>query len=152
MPLSKPTRECAYGLRVSKNCREEWFRCESAEALARAVAARAGQNNRRGSWHWDAHGDLGPIFSVSEDGCTLHWLHGYSEHVGRNLWGSIQVRRTDWVTYEAFAPNGRLIGFTSTRGGGSDLYVMGLDGSNVRQLTHSGNIYTPVWGPLPKSP
>jgi TolB protein len=51
-----------------------------------------------------------------------------------------------------FSPNGRLIGFTSTRGGGSDLYVMGLDGSNVHQLTHSGNVYTPVWGPLPKQP
>jgi TolB protein len=49
-----------------------------------------------------------------------------------------------------FAPNGRLMAFTSTRGGGSDLFVTTIDGNSQHQLTKGENITTPSWGPLPK--
>ena len=46
----------------------------------------------------------------------------------------------------AYSPNGRHIAFTSTRGGrGTEVYTMGRDGKNVRQLTRDGNNYTPAW-------
>jgi imidazolonepropionase-like amidohydrolase/Tol biopolymer transport system component len=34
-----------------------------------------------------------------------------------------------------FSPDGRLIAFTSDRGGGDNIWVMGIDGSNKRQVT-----------------
>jgi len=46
----------------------------------------------------------------------------------------------------AFSPNGRHIAFASTRGGrGTQIYTMGRDGKNVRQVTRDGNNYTPSW-------
>ena len=46
----------------------------------------------------------------------------------------------------AFAPNGRHIAFTSTRTGrGVEVFTMGRDGKNVRQITRDGNNYTPSW-------
>jgi TolB protein len=48
-----------------------------------------------------------------------------------------------------FAPNGRLIAFTSTRNGSRDLYVGNLDGSFQRRITQNGSYWTPSWGPLP---
>jgi TolB protein len=46
----------------------------------------------------------------------------------------------------AYSPNGRHIAFASTRGGrGTQIYTMGRDGKNVRQVTRDGNNYTPSW-------
>ena len=46
----------------------------------------------------------------------------------------------------AFSPNGRHIAFTSTRSGrGVEVFTMGRDGKNVRQVTRDGNNYTPAW-------
>jgi len=46
----------------------------------------------------------------------------------------------------AFSPNGRHIAFASTRSGrGTEIYTMGRDGKNVRQITRDGNNYTPSW-------
>ena len=46
----------------------------------------------------------------------------------------------------AFSPNGRHLAFASTRGGrGVQIYTMGRDGKNVRQITREGNNYTPSW-------
>ena len=46
----------------------------------------------------------------------------------------------------AFSPNGRHIAFTSTRSGrGVQIYTMGRDGKNVRQITRDGSNWTPAW-------
>ena len=46
----------------------------------------------------------------------------------------------------AYSPNGRHIAFASTRNGrGTQIYTMGRDGKNVRQVTRDGNNYTPSW-------
>jgi TolB protein len=46
----------------------------------------------------------------------------------------------------AFSPNGRHIAFSSTRSGrGVEVFTMGRDGKNVRQVTRDGNNYTPAW-------
>jgi len=45
----------------------------------------------------------------------------------------------------AFAPNGRHLAFTSTRTGPSQIFTVGRDGRNVRQLTRDGNNNTPAW-------
>ena len=52
----------------------------------------------------------------------------------------------------SWAPNGRYLLFSSTRGGKRQLYVMQPDGSNQRAVTseHLG-ASDPAWGPLPPS-
>jgi TolB protein len=45
----------------------------------------------------------------------------------------------------AYAPNGRHIAFTSTRAGKSQIFTIARDGRDVRQITRTGNNYTPDW-------
>ena len=45
----------------------------------------------------------------------------------------------------AYAPNGRHLVFMSTRTGKKQLFVIGRDGQDVRQITTVGNNYTPDW-------
>ncbi|MGF1509950.1 MAG: Tol-Pal system beta propeller repeat protein TolB [Myxococcota bacterium] len=47
----------------------------------------------------------------------------------------------------SFSPDGNLIAFTSTREGRSQLWLMGLDGSQQRRLTKAGGFITPAWSP-----
>ncbi len=49
-----------------------------------------------------------------------------------------------------FAPDGKHVIFTSSRGGGTDLYTMDSGGRNQRKLTATGNVTNPVWGPFPR--
>jgi hypothetical protein len=59
------------------------------------------------------------------------------------------------VTFEgdnldpAWSPDGSQIAFMSNRDGGFDLWVMNADGSNQRQITHTGakRANNPVWSP-----
>jgi TolB protein len=45
----------------------------------------------------------------------------------------------------AFSPNGRHIAFTSTRGGRVQIYTIGRDGRDLRQITRDGSNQTPAW-------
>ena len=46
------------------------------------------------------------------------------------------------------SPNGRLVAFSSDRGGSSDIWVIGADGTGLRQLTaHPGEDTWPTWSP-----
>ena len=45
----------------------------------------------------------------------------------------------------AYSPNGRHLAFTSSRSGRVEVYTIGRDGKNVRQITRDGNNYTPAW-------
>ncbi len=45
----------------------------------------------------------------------------------------------------AFSPNGRHLAFMSTRRGKSHIFTIGRDGKNLRQITTSGNNFTPDW-------
>jgi TolB protein len=45
----------------------------------------------------------------------------------------------------AFAPNGRHIAFASTRRGRSQIFIIGRDGRGLKQVTESGNNYSPDW-------
>lgn len=49
-----------------------------------------------------------------------------------------------------FSPNGSLIAFTSTQEGKSELWIMGHDGSNQQQITHTQfplQVNDPAWSP-----
>lgn len=45
----------------------------------------------------------------------------------------------------SYAPNGRHLAFTSTRGGDKQIWLVGRDGRGLRRLTSSGNNEMPSW-------
>ena len=45
----------------------------------------------------------------------------------------------------AYSPNGRHLAFTSTRSGGTQVFIIGRDGKNLKQITRTGNNQTPAW-------
>jgi TolB protein len=45
----------------------------------------------------------------------------------------------------AYAPNGRHLAFTSTRSGRTQIYTIGRDGKDLRQITRDGSNQTPAW-------
>jgi TolB protein len=45
----------------------------------------------------------------------------------------------------AFAPGGRHLAFSSTRGGRTQIYTIGRDGRGLKQITREGNNQTPAW-------
>jgi len=48
----------------------------------------------------------------------------------------------------SWSPDGRFIGFTSTRRGRRELFIMDADGSAPHPLTDlKGHTFTPNWGP-----
>ena len=51
-----------------------------------------------------------------------------------------------------FSPDGRKIAFVSRRSGRKQIYVMDVDGRNVRPLTSEGNNDMPDWSRLAREP
>jgi TolB protein len=47
----------------------------------------------------------------------------------------------------SFSPDGNHLVFTSTRDGPSQLYIMGVDGSDQRRISQLGGFITPDWSP-----
>lgn len=88
---------------------------------------------------------------VSPDGRTLAFtLLGdiYTMPIG----GGAPTRIAEGLAYEAqprFSPDGRRIAFTSDRGGGDNIWVMNVDGSNKQQVTKEDfrTLNQPSWSP-----
>jgi Tol biopolymer transport system component len=88
---------------------------------------------------------------VSPDGRTIAFdLLGdiYTMPIG----GGRATRISGGMPYETqprFSPDGRQIAFTSDRGGGENIWLMGVDGSNKKQLTKETFrlLNNPTWSP-----
>ncbi|WP_340586893.1 amidohydrolase family protein [Erythrobacter alti] len=54
-----------------------------------------------------------------------------------------------WEVQPRFSPDGRRIAFTSDRGGGDNIWLMNVDGSDMRQLTDEDFrlMHQPTWSP-----
>ncbi len=51
----------------------------------------------------------------------------------------------------SWAPNGRKIAFSSRRRGRADIYLVEVNGDNLRRITQGAGDYTaPSWGPFPR--
>jgi TolB protein len=65
---------------------------------------------------------------------TSRWITNNSETGGSN-------------ESPAFSPTGRHLAFMSTRTGSMQIWVVGRDGKEPRQITKTGNNQTPSWSP-----
>ena len=101
------------------------------------------QGNYNQTPDWSPRGDL--IAFTARDERSVFDLFTIAVEGGKMTRLTEKLANNEEPT---FAPNGRLVAFISARNGGSDLYVMGIDGSNPRQLTRGALITTPAWGPL----
>ncbi len=79
-------------------------------------------------------------FSLLGDIYTLPIAGGTATRIAEGLAWEVQPR---------FSPDGRTIAFTSDRGGGDNLWVMNIDGSDKRQITREDFrlLYQPAWSP-----
>ena len=113
------------------------------------VMSSEGTDLRRVSFQGDYND--GAVFSP--DGARI-------AHVSRRgRTGGFDIALTDLVTLESeilnrragsdesptFSPDGRKIAFAGTRGGVTQIYVMNVDGSDLRQLTTQGSNSAPSW-------
>jgi TolB protein len=47
-----------------------------------------------------------------------------------------------------YSPDGNFLAFTSSRSGGKNIFVMGVDGGNAQRITFGmGNCMAPKWSP-----
>ena len=49
--------------------------------------------------------------------------------------------------HPTWAPDSRKLAFSSTRRGRADIYVIDVNGSNLRRVTNGGDNTNPDWGP-----
>ncbi len=114
------------------------------------------------------------IYVIGADGTGLRRLT-YESYCDRPTWspppfneiayssqtspGSHDIKVLDLATNEvrqltfglgsnespSYAPNGRHIAFTSTRGGSKQIYTIGRDGRGLRRVTSAGNNEMPSW-------
>jgi len=93
----------------------------------------------------------GPSFDAhptwSPDGGRIAFYRNGSIHV-MNASGSGVTKLTDDGQYPAWSPNGARIAFWSGRSGQRGVYVMNVDGSDIRQLTSDTiDASNPSWSP-----
>ena len=90
-----------------------------------------------GDADWHPDGEL-LVFSAFGDIATIH-ADGTAE--------TLLTTDEAWDAGPKWSPDGTQIVFQSTRGGGSHLYVMDADGSNITALTTEGEQERPDWSP-----
>jgi len=133
---------------------------------ATAAHAQAPASDKAADAKWDVNAPRGlttrevPInvdngswmnIDVSPDGRTIAFdLLGdiYTMPIG----GGTPTRIAEGLAYEhqpRFSPDGRRIAFTSDRGGGDNIWIMNVDGSDKRQLTNEDFrlLNQPSWSP-----
>jgi TolB protein len=90
---------------------------------------------------WSPNGNWIAFTSMRDDGKLDIWAVSPD--------GSNEMQLTDFPghhEYPTWSPDGLLIGFITRSGGKSDFYIMRPDGSEVKQVTSSGNVMMPDWG------
>jgi TolB protein len=103
---------------------------------------------------------------LNNDGAAWHPKGDRIAYAHRNEAGyRYDIAVTDLVTEEtriltgppgsneapSFSPDGRRIVFESTRDGSSQIWVIDLDGGNLRRLTADGESFAPAWSGYPQS-
>jgi TolB protein len=102
----------------------------------------------------DGTGEAGnPAWHPDGQIIAFAWTRGYAAGAWNVFWMDVASRKYTQLTHgegrnenPSWAPDGRHIVFASTRAGGSQIYTMLADGTQVQRLTSSGRNERPVWG------
>ena len=103
---------------------------------------------------------------LSNDGASWHPEGKIIAYAHRNEAGQrfdialtrLDTEQTQLLTTEpgsneapSFSPDGQHLVFESTRGGSSQIWVIDVDGSNLRKLTSEGENFAPAWSVQPST-
>ncbi|MEJ2635508.1 MAG: Tol-Pal system beta propeller repeat protein TolB [Calditrichia bacterium] len=90
---------------------------------------------------WSPRGDRIAYVSREEGGFQIYTVEVTGENTTALTNGEGSNENPSW------SPDGLKVVFASNRTGKWDIYVMNWDGSHLRQLTDSGNHFSPKWSP-----
>ena len=109
-------------------------------------------------------GEININLDVSPDGFTIvypKYGYGKNQSLGYDIWKvNVKTKKKSLMTrsmranYPKFSPDGQSILFVAHKNSTSQLYIMGQDGGNIKQITsNTGDvqIVTPAWSPDGKS-
>ncbi len=94
-----------------------------------------------------------PAWNPDGQVIAFSWTRGYATGNFNIFLMDVATRGFNQLTHSegrnenpSWAPDGRHLVFMSTRSGSHQIWSMVANGTQVRQLTSSGNNWTPVWG------
>ncbi len=94
-----------------------------------------------------------PAWSPDGQHLLFAWTRGFAQGAFNIFLMDTATRAYDQLTSNAgrnenptWAPDGRHLCFVSTRSGGSQIWTMLADGTQLQKLTSQGRNYSPVWG------
>ena len=115
-------------------------------------------NSRHQLTYFGAGVAWAPVWSPTDDVAALVSSESANDEIWiirRNTWPAIQLTKNDWEwdQHPSFSPDGNEIVFMSNRvTGRRQLWVMDINGENVRQLTNFVfEAWNPVWVKYPDS-
>jgi Tol biopolymer transport system component len=121
--------------------------CSAVGSLRQEVTVQAGQA-ATAAFHVTCDPDFRPSGAIAFAAAAA--VGAQSAIWVANADGSDRIRITDGRSYDThptWSPDGTCLAFTRLSEGGSDIYVVNTDGSNLQRRTVTGQAYTPAWSP-----
>lgn len=100
MPALSPTRDLAFGFRITHGDREEWFRFQTLDRLSTALARRV---------HPPGHHSQVSSVTFTTMGDSLSLLTRQTKSSAHPRWGSVSIVTHTASLLEVFGPTGRVL-------------------------------------------
>ena len=137
--ISDRDSESILGLVENRSTKEVYFADYDGFNVRRVTISRTLNNNPA----WSPNGRA-IAYTAWRPHMDVFVSYIYQGRLDSPAKGSLDVQ--NWLP--AWSPDGAQLAFTSSRDGNSELYIMDIDGQNIRRLTnHPGIDTSPTWSP-----